>query len=77
MRQKTEEEEEEEEDVTPNPLTKEESSRVYKCDVTLFDMSSNGLMGGPWPINAAIYSRTSAVSLKIWLCETTQNTLLH
>ncbi len=25
---------------------------------------SNGLMGGPWPINAAIYSRPSAVSLR-------------
>ncbi len=31
---------------------------------------SNGLMGGPWPINAAIYSRPSAVSLKVWLFET-------
>ncbi len=30
----------------------------------------NGLMGGPWPINAAIYSRPSAVSLKVWLHET-------
>ncbi len=27
-------------------------------------------MGGPWPINAAIYSRPSAVSLKVWLRET-------
>ncbi len=41
------------------------------CD-WLFDMSVNGLMGGPWPINPAIYSRPSAVSLKIWLRETTQ-----
>ncbi len=31
---------------------------------------SNGLMGGSWPINAAIYSRPSAVSLKVWLRET-------
>ncbi len=31
---------------------------------------SNGLMGGPWPMNAAIYSRPSAVILKVWLCET-------
>ncbi len=31
---------------------------------------SNGLMGGPWPIKPAIYSRPSAVSLKVWLCET-------
>ncbi len=31
---------------------------------------SNGLIGGPWPINAAIYSRPSAVSLKVWLRET-------
>ncbi len=36
------------------------------CD-WLFDMS---VMGGPWPINAAIYSRPSAVSLKVWLRET-------
>ncbi len=28
---------------------------------------SNGLMGGPWPMNAAIYSRPSAISLKVWL----------
>ncbi len=32
---------------------------------------SNGLMGGPWPMKAAIYSRPSAVSLKVWLRETT------
>ncbi len=34
---------------------------------------SNGLMGGPWPMNVAIYSRPSAVSLKIWLGETNDN----
>ncbi len=27
-------------------------------------------MGGPWPIKAAIDSRPSAVSLKVWLRET-------
>ncbi len=32
---------------------------------------SNGLMGGPWPMNMAIYSRPSPVSLKVWLRETT------
>ncbi len=32
---------------------------------------SNGLMGGPWPMKADIYSRPSAVSLKVWLRETT------
>ncbi len=31
---------------------------------------SNGLMGGPWPMKPAIYSRPSAVSLKVWLRET-------
>ncbi len=31
---------------------------------------SNGLMGGSWPIKPAIYSRPSAVSLKVWLRET-------
>ncbi len=31
---------------------------------------SNGLMGGPWPMKAEIYSRPSAVSLKVWLRET-------
>ncbi len=36
------------------------------CD-WLFDMS---VMGGPWPMKAAIYSRPSAVSLKVWLRET-------
>ncbi len=40
------------------------------CD-WLLTCRSNGLMGGPWPINAAIYSRPSAVSLKVWLRETT------
>ncbi len=35
------------------------------CD-WLFDMS---VMGGPWPMKAAIYSRPSAVSLKVWLRE--------
>ncbi len=34
---------------------------------------SNALMGGPWPIKPAIYSRTSAVSLKVWLRETSAN----
>ncbi len=34
---------------------------------------SNGLMGGPWPMNAAIYSRPSAVSLNVWLRETAVN----
>ncbi len=32
---------------------------------------SNGLMGGPWPMKAAMYSRPSAVSLNVWLRETT------
>ncbi len=44
------------------------------CD-WLFDMSvkrPHG-RGGPWPINAAIYSRPSAVSLKVWLRETNSN----
>ncbi len=27
-------------------------------------------MGGPWPMKAAIYSRLSAVNLKVWLRET-------
>ncbi len=31
---------------------------------------SHGLMGGPWPINMAIYSWPSAVSLQVWLRET-------
>ncbi len=31
---------------------------------------SNGLMGGPWPMKVDIYSRPSAVSLKVWLRET-------
>ncbi len=34
---------------------------------------SNGVMGGPWPMNAQIYSRPSAVSLKVWLRETSQH----
>ncbi len=34
---------------------------------------SNGIMGGPWPMNAQIYSRPSAVSLKVWLRETSQH----
>ncbi len=32
---------------------------------------SNGIMGGPWPMKAAIYSRPSSVSLKVWLRKTT------
>ncbi len=107
--------------VTPNPLTKEESRRVYNCDdehlsgsnkcwifkryvkyyrifiiqsfthrsvivatftrpkmwrwmkrtvIGCLTCRSNGLMGGPWPMKAAIDSRPSAVSLKVWLCET-------
>ncbi len=32
---------------------------------------SNGLMRGPWPIKANTHSRPSAVSLAVWLCETT------
>ncbi len=39
------------------------------CD-WLFDMFVKCLMGGPWPIKPAIYSRPSAVSLKVWLRET-------
>ncbi len=31
---------------------------------------SNGLMGGTWPMKAAMDSRPSAVSLKVWLRET-------
>ncbi len=31
---------------------------------------SNGLMGGLWPMKAAIYSRPSAISLKVWLRKT-------
>ncbi len=38
------------------------------CDL-LFDSLSNS-WAGPWPMNAAIYSRPSAVSLRVWLCET-------
>ncbi len=34
---------------------------------------SNGIMGGPWPMKAAIYSRPSAVSLKVWLCKTSRS----
>ncbi len=34
-------------------------------------------MGGPWPIKPAIYSRPSAVSLKIWLRETNHLVALH
>ncbi len=48
-----------------------ETWRWTKRTVTwLFDMSVKGLMGGPWPMKAAIYSRPSAVSLKVWLGET-------
>ncbi len=39
------------------------------CD-WLFDMSVKRPHGGPWPIKPAIYSRPSAVSLKVWLRET-------
>ncbi len=39
------------------------------CD-WLFDMSVKRANGGPWPINAVIYSRPSAISLKVWLRET-------
>ncbi len=107
--------------VVPNPLTKEKSFYVYKCDgerlsgstkrwifKSMWNISSlrhiifkicprvshtlvcycgdlstprnvslnltncDWLfdMGGPWPMNAAIYSRPSAVSLKVWLLET-------
>ncbi len=31
---------------------------------------SNDLMSGPWPMNEAIYSRPSAISLKVWLRKT-------
>ncbi len=31
---------------------------------------SNDLMSEPWPMNAAIYSRPSAISLKVWLRKT-------
>ncbi len=31
---------------------------------------SNGLMGGPWLMSTAIYSRPSAISLKVWLRKT-------
>ncbi len=27
-------------------------------------------MGGPWPMKATIRSRSSVISLKVWLCET-------
>ncbi len=30
-----------------------------------------GLLDGPWPLKAAKVPRPSAVSLKVWLCETT------
>ncbi len=50
---------------TPRNVTLNETN----CD-WLFDMSVKGLMGGPWPMKAAIYSRPSAVSLKVWLGET-------
>ncbi len=36
---------------------------------------SNGLMGRPWPMKAEIYSRPSAVSLKVWLRDTTETVL--
>ncbi len=39
------------------------------CD-WLFDMSVKRPHGRPWPMKAAIYSRPSAVSLKVWLRET-------
>ncbi len=38
---------------------------------------SNGLMGGPWPIKPAIYSRPSAISLKVWLRETRRIMTTH
>ncbi len=47
---------------TPQNVTLSETN----CD-WLFDMS---LMGRPWPMKATIHSRPSAVSLKVWLCET-------
>ncbi len=37
---------------------------------------SNGLMGGPWPINAVIYSRPSAVSL-IWFNSSLQGRIVN
>ncbi len=36
---------------------------------------SNSIMGGPWPIKPAIDSRPSAVSLKVWLRETTRKVI--
>ncbi len=108
--------------VTPSPLKKEESRRVYNCDdkrlsgstkrwifkiceifkvrgieslkyirefvivvtfprletwhwtkqtvIGCLTCRSNGLMGGPWPMKAAMDSTPSAVSLKVWLRET-------
>ncbi len=68
--------------LAPNPLTKEESRCVYKRDdeclsgstkrtaIGYLTCQSNGLMGGPWPMKAAMSSRPSAVSLKIWLRKT-------
>ncbi len=35
-----------------------------------FTCQSLGLLGGPWPFKAAKVSRPSAVSLKVWLRET-------
>ncbi len=41
-----------------------------RTEIGCLTCRSNGLMGGPWQIKAAIYSRPSAVSLKVWLSET-------
>ncbi len=37
---------------------------------TLTISAACSMLGGPWSMKAAIYSRPSAVSLKVWLRET-------
>jgi len=40
-----------------------------------FTCQSDGLLDGHWPIIAVMELRPSAVSLKVWLCETTFTSL--
>ncbi len=51
---------------TPRNVTLNETNYDW-----LFDMSVKRAQGGPWPMKVDIYSRPSAVSLKVWLRETT------
>ncbi len=51
----------------PRPETWRGTKRnVIGC----FTCQSYGLLGGPWPFKAAKVPRPSAISLKVWLCET-------